>query len=298
MNTNNQFKGQVIIVTGASSGIGRETAFKFAKQGATLILAARTADKLQQVADEVRQINSSARSLVIPVDVISQEQVQAMVDSVMKEFGKIDILINNAGGGATGMIEQEDFIDKARHLMEADFYGKIYCAKAVLPIMRKQGSGVIVNLSSFVGLKAFPGFAAYSATMHAITGFSDSLRQELHGTGIHVATIHPALTQTAFIQDTNPADLPPPFRNMTPLTAETVAKQIIHAVLAKKSRVVIPWQPNMLFVSDALSAALGDLTVRYFQNRVVMRILGLYRGQTYRFKVNSKDDANFAETVH
>ncbi|MDD5035594.1 MAG: SDR family NAD(P)-dependent oxidoreductase [Methylococcaceae bacterium] len=288
MKLSTKFQNQVVIVTGASSGIGRATALAFAREGATTVLASRSVDKLEQVADEIRRFNPKVR--VIPTDVSSREQVVAMVDKVLAELKRIDVLVNNAGSASVGRFDGEGFVADAQNLMAVDFYGGIYCAQAVLPIMRRQRSGHIVNLSSVVGRKAFPQFGAYSAAMHAIAAYSDALRQELRGTGIGVSIIHPALTQTALLDKIDPADLPPPFRRMTPISAEAVAKGIVGAVRKNRPRVILPWQPKLMLVADALSARVGDLIVRLLSTSVFPTFMGLYRGRTYQYAVSTRTD--------
>jgi short-subunit dehydrogenase len=280
MTRKTRFDTQVVIITGASSGIGRATALAFAREGTTTVLASRSREKLEEVAEEIHRFNPRVR--VLPTDVSSQEQVEAMVHAVATEFGKIDVLVNNAGSAAVGAVDGDRFVEDARHLLDVDFFGKVFCTRAVLPIMRRQGHGAIVNLSSVVGRKAFPRFAAYSAAMHAIAAFSDALRQELRGTGISVSTIHPALTQTAFFEGVDPADIPAPFRRMTPISAEAVARKILKAVVKKLPRVIIPWQPRLLLMGDALSAGFGDRMVRMLQNPVFMALIGMYRGRVYQ----------------
>jgi len=274
-----RFENQVVIITGASSGIGRATALAFAKEGAITVLASRSRDPLEKVAEEIKGFNAQVR--VMPTDVSSREQVDALVQSVIKEFGKVDILINNAGSSAVGAIDSKKFVEDARHLLEVDYFGKVYCAQAVLPSMLKQGQGAIVNLSSVVGRKAFPNFAAYSSAMHAVSAFSDALRQELRHSGISVAAIHPALTQTAFFEGTDPTEIPAAFSKMTPVSARTVAQKILKAVHKKQPRVIIPWQPRLLILSEAISATFGDLMVRLLQSSVFMRMIGMYNGRVY-----------------
>ncbi|MGR8931658.1 MAG: SDR family NAD(P)-dependent oxidoreductase [Gammaproteobacteria bacterium] len=271
------FKDKVVIVTGASSGIGRATALAFAREGATTVLAARSQDRLDQAAMEIRQVNDRVR--VIPTDVSDRQQAERLVRQVETEFGRVDVLINNAGGGAVGTIDNERFVDDARHLLEVDFFGKVYCTQAVLPIMRKQGSGSIVNLSSVVGRKAFPRFGAYSSAMHAVAAFSDALRQELRSSGIHVATIHPAFTQTALLDGIAESEWPAPFRYMRPLTPEAVAVKIVKAVKQHSPRVVIPWQPRTVMLMEAISARLGDSMVRLLAKPWFMRLIGMHKGR-------------------
>src|SRR3970282_2317168 len=120
---------------------------------------------------------------------------------------RVDILFNNAGSSFVGRIEEDDFVENTKKMMEVDFFGTVYCTKEVLPIMQKQGSGHIINMSSVVGRKAFPHFGGYSASMHAISGFTDALRQELYGSRINVSIIHPELTQTPILEHVKPEEM-------------------------------------------------------------------------------------------
>ena len=279
MKDNARFTNKVVIITGASSGIGRATALAFAREGATTILVSRSEEKLEKVANEIRLFNPS--TLVIPTDVSLQEKVHAMVEKVLAECGRVDILVNNAGSAFVGPINHEKFVEDTKKMMAVDLYGTVYCTKEVLPIMQRQGRGHIVNMSSVVGRKAFPHFAGYSISMHAITAFSDALRQELHGSGIYVSIIHPALTQTALLSHVNPADMPPPFRRFTPISVESVAEALLRGINKKQYRIIVPFQPKMLLLADAISPRLGDLIVRLMPNRVFSSLLRLYRGKIY-----------------
>ncbi len=288
MSRKNRFINQIVIITGASSGIGRATALAFAREGAILVLASRSREKLQRVADEINHYNAQVKVRVIPTDVASKVQVEAMVQAVITEFGRVDVLVNNAGSGVVGPVENSQFVDDARQVLEVDYFGKVFCMRAVLPVMRTQDHGAIVNLSSVVGRKAFANFAAYSAAMHAVTAFSDALRQELRGTAIGVTTVHPALTESAFFDVFNTADIPAPFRKMSSVSAETVAQKILNAVDKKQARVIVPWQPRLLLLSDTLSARLGDFMVQLLGNSFFMRLIGMYDGRGYRLGKEDK----------
>jgi NADP-dependent 3-hydroxy acid dehydrogenase YdfG len=169
-----RFDRKTIIITGASSGIGRASALTFAREGATTVLASRSEEKLERVAAKIRSFNP--RVLVVPTDVSVRVQVQHLIDRTVGEFGRIDILFNNAGSAYVGPIEQERFIDDLNKMLVVSCYGVIYGTQAVLPIMKRQGTGHIVNMSSVVGRKAFPHFGSYSIIMHAIVALSDALR--------------------------------------------------------------------------------------------------------------------------
>lgn len=177
MNKKKRFKDKVVIVTGASSGIGKDSAVRFAGEGAKVALVSRTKEKLEAVAKEIKEFNQDV--IVIPTDVSSKEQVVNAVNKTIEKWGRIDVLFNNAGSSEVGLVEDGDFVEKVKDLFEIDFIGSVYFTKEVLPVMKKQGEGHIMNMSSVVGRKGFPHFGAYSSIMHAITGFTSSLRQEL-----------------------------------------------------------------------------------------------------------------------
>jgi NADP-dependent 3-hydroxy acid dehydrogenase YdfG len=277
---NKNYEDKVVIITGGSSGIGKATALAFAKEGAKTVLVSRSKEKLEGVADEIRQFNHDV--LVIPTDVSSQEQVHEMVQKVIETYGRIDILFNNAGSSYVGRVEDDSFIEDVKKMIDIDFLGTVYTTKEILPVMRKQGSGHIMNMSSVVGRKAFPHFGGYSSAMHAISGFTDSLRQELRGTGINVSIIHPALTQTPLLSHVKPEGMPPPFRRFTPIPVEKVAEAVLNGIGKNRPRIVVPFQPKMLLLADALSPRLGDLIVRLLPNKIFASLLRTYKGSLYQ----------------
>ncbi|MGW6740114.1 SDR family NAD(P)-dependent oxidoreductase [Streptomyces sp. NPDC055025] len=273
------FANKVVLVTGASRGIGRAVALRFAQEGARLVLAARSADRLAQVEKEVRDLG--AEVLSVPTDVTSRDDVAALVDAAMNRFGRIDVLVNNAGIGKVGGIESTAFEDDVHQTLQASLFGMINVTQRVLPILRQQKSGTIVNMSSVMGRKAFARFGSYAIVMHAVSAFSDSLRQELAGSGVRVSVIHPALTATDLLREAEEAEMPPPFRHMTPLSSEDVARAVTEAVRRGKRRVVLPRTANMLLLGEALSPGVGDLIAAALTRRPVARLLGMSRGKTY-----------------
>lgn len=280
MSNKERFKDKVVVITGASSGIGKATALAFANEGAKTILVSRSREKLESVAEEIRGINENV--LVVPADVSSQDEVDIMVDEVISKFGRIDILFNNAGSSYVGPITNDNFVEDTKKMLDVDFMGTVYTTKAVLPVLKKQGSGHIINMSSVVGRKAFPHFGGYSSVMHAISGFTDALRQELKGTGIKVSIIHPALTQTPLLAHVNQEDMPPPFRRFTPIPVERVASAVLKGIEKNRPRIVVPFQPKMLLLADAISPRLGDLVVRLLQNKLFATLIGTYKGRLYQ----------------
>ena len=275
-----RFKDKVVIVTGASSGIGKDSAIRFAKEGAKVVLVSRTKEKLETVQNIIKEFNQDV--IVIPTDVSSKEQVTNAVNKTIEKWGRIDVLFNNAGSSEVGLVEDDDFEQKLKHLFDVDLMGSVYFTKEVLPFMKKQGEGHIMNMSSVVGRKGFPHFGAYSSIMHAITGFTSSLRQELRGSGINVSIIHPALTQTPLLEHVKPEDMPPPFRRFTPIPVEQVGKAVLEGVYHNRARIIVPFQPKLMLLADAISPKMGDLVVRLLPNKVFAFLFRSYKGKVYQ----------------
>ncbi|MFD3482254.1 SDR family NAD(P)-dependent oxidoreductase [Streptomyces sp. NPDC058665] len=286
---NTSFTDKVVLVTGASRGIGRAVALAFAHEGAKLVLAARSVDRLDRVEQEVRDLGAEALS--VPTDVTSNDAVAALVEAAVNRFGRIDVLVNNAGIGKVSAVESATFEDDVRQTMRASLFGMINVTQRTLPVLRRQKSGTIVNMSSVMGRKAFARFGSYAIVMHSISAFSDSLRQELAGTGIQVSVIHPAIAATDLLSDAEEAEMPPPFRHMTPLSSQDVAVAVVAAVRHNRRRVVLPRTANMLLLGEALSPRVGDLIATALTHRQVARVLGLARGKNYHQTLASRPSA-------
>jgi len=276
----NRFQNQVVIVTGASSGIGRAAALSFAREGATTVLLSRSREKLEKVAEEIREFSEDV--FVAPADVASKAEVDAAIANVLATFGRIDVLFNNAGKSDVGPTDAPWFIEGVREMFEVDFLGTVHVTQAVVPAMRRRRVGRILNMSSVVGSKAFARFGGYSSIMHAIVGYTDALRQELKGTGIEVSVIQPALTQTPLLASVRPEDMPPPFRRLTPIPVGQVADAALDGIHRNAPRIVVPWQPRLLMLAQAISPRLGNLTLRLLQTRLFGWAFRTFRGTTYR----------------
>jgi NAD(P)-dependent dehydrogenase (short-subunit alcohol dehydrogenase family) len=223
-----------VVITGASSGIGRATALEFARRGAALVLAARGEDGLKTAADECRRLG--AEVLAIPTDVTDEDAVRRLAQQAVAHFGRIDTWVNDAAVTLFGSVENapmEDF----RRVVETNLYGYVHGARAVLPVFRAQGEGVLINVSSVVGRVGQPYTSAYTASKHAVRALSMSLRQELwlDGVrGVHVCTVMPGVIDTPLFQHaanyTGRAvrAVPPVY------TAERVARTIVR--LARRPR--------------------------------------------------------------
>jgi len=180
-------KAKIALVTGASSGIGEATAERLAKAGYKVYGTSR------------RGAEAGKRSFeMLPLDVTSDESVETAVSEVMQRDGRIDLLVNNAGFGVAPAGAEESSIDQARSIFETNFFGLIRMTRAVVPHMRRQGSGRIINIGSVLGFLPMPYGALYAATKHAVEGYSESLDHELRTRGIRVSVIEPAYTKTPF----------------------------------------------------------------------------------------------------
>ena len=175
------------IVTGASSGIGQATAERLARAGYKVYGTSRRTSPAGQRAFQM-----------LPLDVTADESVEAAVNEVMRLEGRIDLLVNNAGFGVSPAAAEESSIEQARLIFETNFFGLVRMTRAVLPHMRRQGSGRIINIGSVLGFLPMPYGALYAATKHAIEGYSESLDHEVRNRGIRVSIIEPAYTKTQF----------------------------------------------------------------------------------------------------
>jgi len=187
---------RVVVITGASSGIGAEMARQLAvKEGAgvALVLAARNTAQLDAVAAECAA--HGARTLTVPTDVGIQIQCRRLVVSAVEAFGRIDVLVNNAGRSAHALFEEVEDLSWYEELMRVNLWGSVWCTQAALPAL-KAAQGKIVAVSSLAGLVGVPGRTAYSATKFALTGFFEALRAEMKGHGVSVTTAYPGVVAT------------------------------------------------------------------------------------------------------
>jgi short-subunit dehydrogenase len=188
-------KDKVVIVTGASSGIGLATAKLLAKHGAKVALVARSVDKLNRLSVEL------PNSLIAPADMKVEEDIKKMVKKVLRHYGRIDILVNCAGQGYDARLEYID-IDKYRQLFELDVVGPLVAMQAVIPIMRRRGGGMIVNISSGTSLMYLPNMSPYSSVKRALNSLTLTAREELKQDNIVVSIVYPYMTLTDFERNT------------------------------------------------------------------------------------------------
>lgn len=188
----------VVLITGASEGIGKATARCFARRGDRLVLAARTPETLKQTAIDLEQ-ELDAEVLAWPTDVTCPEQVQALVDQALQRFQQIDILVNNAGICLSGPFA-DTTLEQWQQLMEVNFWGYVHVIRALLPHLLERGKGQIINVGSFGGKMPLPQMTAYCASKYAVSGLTEALRLELQPQGIEVIGVHPGVVKSNFLE--------------------------------------------------------------------------------------------------
>jgi short-subunit dehydrogenase len=252
--------GRTVLITGASSGIGRETAREFARQRAHVVLASRRRDKLEALAAEL--IDYPGRRLVAPTDVSDRLSVEALVRRTVEEFDTLDVLVNNAGVGLFAPVA-EGSLENMHRLFNVNFWGAVHCIQAAVPYMRRQGRGHIVNVASVAGKVAAPYMGIYSATKFALTAISDALRSELTATGIHVSTVYPGLTDTSFQENMQrEVELPDPPAYLRTVRPSAVARRIAQAVRWNLRDAYVSLEDFAAVVAYPLAPALADWAVR------------------------------------
>jgi len=226
-------KGKTIVITGASSGIGRATAIECARRGANLVLAARRITPLESAAAECVSLGVSAIPVV--TDVTRPEDCRKLIEKA----GKVDILINNAGFAIFDPIADAK-PEQLRSMMDTNYFGTVYCTQAVLPQMLERGSGTIVNVASIAGLMGYARMGGYCATKFALAGFTEALRDEVVGRGVRVALVCPATTDTEFFVKAERGKMPGASRLILAVKAERVAVAICRSAEDGSYRRVLP----------------------------------------------------------
>jgi len=231
--------GSRILITGASQGIGREIALQAAQAGASVLATARSADMLRSLASE-------AKLETLVADVTSAADRQAMVQAMRDRFGGLDVLINNAGIGATGHFAEADEA-RLRSIFEVNFFGLAELTRISVPLLKLGVKPAVVNISSIVGKRGLPGRSEYSASKFALQGLSEALRGELGKDGIDVIVINPGLTQTNFPQNMLERKSRLKVDHMRGMTAAEAARLTLRAIERGSNEVTFTWQ-GKLFV--------------------------------------------------
>jgi short-subunit dehydrogenase len=242
----NKFKDKVIIVTGASSGIGRACAFEFANNNAKIILASRREEELIKLENKIKEKGGQASSIV--TDVRKIDDCQNLINKTVEKYGKIDILINNAGISMRASFEELD-LSVIKDLMDTNFYGAVYCTKFALPYLLKQ-KGTVIGISSISGLTPLPGRTGYCASKYAMDGFLNTLRLENKKRGLNVLVVHPGFTSSNIrniaLNKNGKPQKETPRNEEEMMSAERVAQIITKATLKRERDLILTPQGRLV----------------------------------------------------
>ena len=238
-------KDKVVIITGASSGIGKALAYEMASRGAFVVLAARSLDVIKEIENDL--VSRGNHTFAVKTDVSREEECRDLVNATVAKFGRIDALINNAGISMRAIFSETD-VSVIRKLMDINFWGTVYCTKFALPHLIKSG-GSVVGVSSIAGFKGLPGRTGYSASKFAMQGFLETLRIENLKTGLHVMIACPGFTasnirKTALAADgSQQGESPRDEGGM--MSAEEVARRIADGIVSRKKVLIMTMQGKM-----------------------------------------------------
>jgi short-subunit dehydrogenase len=244
----------VVLILGASSGIGRAAALHLALNGSRVVLAARRMDRLNELAAEIQE--NQGECLVVQTDISQAEQITSLVERCLEAYGRVDVLINSAGYGKLVWLEEQS-LEEIDHQIQTNLTGAIQLIRSVLPVMQSQGSGQIIQVASIASWIGIPTYSLYAANKFGLRGFLESLRRELRGSGITVTGFYPGSVDTEFDQH---AGIEWRFRRVTPdwlmVSPEQVARRIQRVISRRSSFSVMPWYMLIPVVANALSPSL------------------------------------------
>ncbi|MEX2460181.1 MAG: SDR family oxidoreductase [Paenibacillaceae bacterium] len=229
------YKDKVVVITGASSGIGAWLAQELSRLGAIVVLLARSKEKLQRIAALMQ-----GKHECIVTDITSSEQVFAATNQIIHTYGQIDILINNAGYGVFESLAEAS-LQTMEQMMDVNYMGTVRCTKAVMPHMLAAKSGHIVNIASLAGKIGTAKSSGYCASKHAVLGFTNSLRQELKGTGIFITAVNPGPVDTPFFDRADPSGNYASKMKTHMLQPDQVGQAVIRAVIQRKMEINLPF---------------------------------------------------------
>lgn len=241
-------KDQVVIITGASSGIGQALVYEYAKRGAKIVMAARSLSKMDEIKRSLEE--KSIEAIAVKTDVSKEDDCKKLIELSIAKYGRIDILINNAGLSMRALFNDLE-LDVVRNLMDVNFWGTVYCSKYALPHLL-ESKGSIVGVISIAGYIGLPARSGYSASKFAIRGFLDTLRVENLKTGLHVLVAAPGFTSSnirkvALVEDGSPQGESPRAEEKM-MTSEEVAEKIIAAIDKRKNELILTFIEGKLSV--------------------------------------------------
>ncbi|MFL7870091.1 MAG: SDR family NAD(P)-dependent oxidoreductase [Anaerolineales bacterium] len=254
-------KNKVVLITGASSGFGKDVAYLFAAEGAKVVLAARRLDRLQRLAAAIQREGGEA--FAVPVDVTQRAEIDLMVRTVIEIYEQIDILFNNAGFGRLDWLENLEPVRDIDTQIQVNLNGLIHVTRTVLPFMIRRRTGHIINMSSIAGWIAAPSYTIYAATKYGVRGFTTALRREVAPYGIKVSGIYPGPAYTEFSWDAR-KNHRPKWLNMFFIPSETVSHRVVQIARYPRNSVIIPWWFAWIAWGEAHFPRVADFLIRTF----------------------------------
>ena len=234
------FKNKVVLITGASSGFGKDAAHLFAAEGAKVVLVARRLERLQLLANEIHKAGGEA--IAVPADISRQVEIELMVRTVIEIYGHVDILFNNAGFGGLDWLEKLEPGRDIEMQIQVNLTGMVLVTRAVLPYMMKRRTGHIINMSSIAGWLAAPSYTVYAATKYGVRGFTTALRREVAPFGIEVSGIYPGPSRTEFAwAREGKRRARPKWFDVFFIPAEEVSHRVLELARKPRRAVIIPW---------------------------------------------------------
>jgi short-subunit dehydrogenase len=264
-----QIRGKVVVITGASRGLGLALAEEFARRGARLVLAARDPyelDRARRMLLGKNRLRDEEDLLVVPADLRNQQEAEGLIERATSRFGRVDVLVNNAGVITVGPIENQT-VEQFHDVMESNFFSALHCTLAVLPQMLERRDGAIANITSLGGKIAVPHMLPYTASKFAAVGFSEGLGVELRSKGIRVTTVVPGLMRTGSHQNAM-------------FTGNAKAEYRWFSLAASLPAVSIAAERAARRIANAVAAGTAELTITpyaYFGSRLVSAAPGLFR---------------------
>ncbi len=250
MENTSQAANPVVIITGASSGIGEKAAITLAKNGYRVVIAARRQNRLEEIAEQIRKMGGEV--LPVQIDLSQVDQIRDLVERTRSVFGQIDILVNNAGSARHLWLDEQSLEDDIQNQLQVNLIGMIQLTRLVISDMVEAGSGQIIHISSIASWVGVPTYSIYNASKFGSRGFLASLRRELRGTGVTISEIFPGAVDTEFGQD---PDVSWKTTTVTPkfalLSAQSVADKILDMIQRKKTKSVIPGYMWLAIWADA-----------------------------------------------
>jgi len=258
---NKKIENKVIVITGASSGIGQALALEFARRKNNMMITGRNNERLNNVAKEILSLNSNV--ITFTGDISIEENCKKIIESTINTYGKIDILVNNAGISMRALFSEVD-ISVLKKIMDINFWGTVYCTKYALPFLL-QSKGSVVGISSVAGYRGLPGRSGYSASKFAMNGFLEVLRTENIKTGLHVLTACPGFTSsnirnTALSKDGTP-QAESPLDETKLMSAQKTAEKIINAIEKRKKFLILTKQGKLTVFLNKICPSIMDKIV-------------------------------------